>query len=263
MDYKSFKGAPVSIENDTVSGIVSVMGNIDAYGDIVCPGAFLKTIQENGKRFKWLWSHNPFEPPTAKVLKAYEIGKGDLPSTVIDKAPDATGGLVMDRQYLQTPRAQEILMGITSGALDELSIGYDPIKVDYGVQMGKSVAYLRELKLYEGSDVVFGANDATVSSKAVLEMAIQAGQHWIAFNQDKAGRVLSAANEGKLRSAVATLQDVIDSTEPTQDDNTDKSTTPTNVEFAVTPLDESLKKARNNLFVHLALSKIRLLELED
>lgn len=266
MQYKGFKGAPIlSVENDTCTGITAVMGNIDAYNDIIVSGAFLKTIQENGKRFKWLWSHNPFEPPTAKVLKAYELGKGDLPQSVLDKAPESTGGLAIERQYLQTPRAQEILQGIKAGAIDEGSIGYDVVKSDFGRLGDKGVQYLREIKLYEGSDVVFGANDATVASKSlsqdILKMAVEAGQHWIAFNQDKQGRALSASNESKLKSAVDALLEVLSSIEPAEESNTDTSTTPTKVDTAVTP-DQSLIDAKNNLFMQLAISKINLLELE-
>lgn len=260
MDYKGFKGTPISIENDTCTGITAVMGNIDAYNDIITNGAFLKTIQENGKRFKWLWSHNPFEPPTAKVLKAYELGKADLPQTVLDKSPDATGGLAIERQYLQTPRAQEILTGIKAGAIDEGSIGYDIVKADFGVLGKVGVQYLREIKLYEGSDVVFGANDATVASKSMMKLMIQAGQHWIAFNQDKQGRALSASNESKLRDAVQALQDVLSAIEPTED--TDKNAPiPTNGDLLVSP-NESLEKAKQNLFLRIAMARIDLAKSE-
>ena len=43
-------------------GYLSVFGNEDRYGDIVEPGAFTRTIEQNGGRFPLLWFHDPAEP---------------------------------------------------------------------------------------------------------------------------------------------------------------------------------------------------------
>jgi HK97 family phage prohead protease len=169
VEHKSYAFPVKSIEDRTVIGITAVMGNIDDGGDRIFPGAFSKTLKERLDRVQHLWQHDASQPPTAVIKSAEEVGVADLPMELLNKFPMATGGLQIAREYLPTPRGEEVLRGIAAGAIKEMSFGYDAVKYDFEeVQMngGKQlVRNLRELRLWDTSDVNWGMNPATVASK--------------------------------------------------------------------------------------------------
>lgn len=169
MEYKSMEMFTKQIEDRTVTGFASIFGNIDSYGDIVHNGAFKKTIQENGDRVRHLWMHDLWSPPTAAIKELREVGKRDLPKELKEKYPQATGGLLVIREYLDTPRGNEILSGIKSDAIREMSFGYDTVKweIEESDDGKDYIRHLKELRLWDTSDVNFGANQATVASKTL------------------------------------------------------------------------------------------------
>lgn len=173
MEKKSFPSFTKEITDRTVTGLAAIFGNVDDGGDIIQKGAFKKTIQENADRIKHLWSHSSYEPPTAVIVGLEEVGKGGLPKELKEKYPEATGGLMVTRKYLNTPRGDEILEGLREGAIKEMSFAYDPIQTDFEKidseteKGGRLVRILKELRLWETSDVVWGMNEATVASKGL------------------------------------------------------------------------------------------------
>lgn len=229
MEYKATPTFVKDISGRTVVGIASVFGNVDSYGDIVQKGAFKKTIQENAKRIRHLWLHDPFQPPTAAIRGLQEVGRSALPDEVLTQFPDATGGLEVAREYLKTPRGDEIFEGIQSGALNEMSFAYDVIKSQFRAIADadgndRQIRLLNELKLYETSDVLWGANAATVASKSLdfrlnqLERLL-ADLRETADPEGKAGRVLSSRNLTRLKEALSVLSDILLAAEPQEDDD--------------------------------------------
>lgn len=170
MEYKTLPQYIKTIEDRTVSGVFAVHGNVDGGGDRSHPGSFAKTISEGMGRIKFLWMHNPMDPPTAVIKALREIGRDDLPPAVLAAAPEATGGAEVVREYLPTPRGEEILVGIKSGAITEMSYGYDPLKWDIATEGSQRVRNLRELRLWDISDVTWGMNPATAGSKSLLPL---------------------------------------------------------------------------------------------
>ena len=178
MEFKTFESKVVDVNDDerTITGISSVMGVVDAGGDLMFKGAFAKTIGENGTRVKHLWQHDFSMPPIAAVLDLKEIGRTDLPKDLKEKYPTAKGGLLVKRRYLDTPRGNEVLAGLKSSpaAINEMSFGYDAVKFDFeeieeGEMKGNIIRNLREVKLWDTSDVNWGMNKATVANmKAYL-----------------------------------------------------------------------------------------------
>lgn len=185
MEYKSIVSTTKSIEDRTVTGITAVMGNVDDGSDRLFPGAFAKTLKERIGRVQHLWQHDASQPPTAVIKSAEEVGVADLPMELLGQFPEATGGLQVVREYLPTPRGEEILRGIVAGAIKEMSFGYDPIKFDFeevATSGGrKMVRNLREVRLWDTSDVNWGMNAATVASKMLEE---QDFQHHVADGGD-------------------------------------------------------------------------------
>lgn len=177
MEYKSLPTFTKAIEGRAVTGIMAVHGHRDDGGDISHPGSFTKTIVEGQARvagqprYRYLWNHNSdmFAGPPIAVIKALrEIGRDELPEQVLAWAPDATGGVEITREYLDTPRGEEVFKGLLAGAVDEMSYGYDAVKWDMGELNGQPSRNLREVRLWEGSDVLWGMNAATLGSKGLL-----------------------------------------------------------------------------------------------
>ena len=175
MEYKSFPSVVKAIEGRRVTGIASVFGNIDSYSDIVHNGSFKKTIKERRSRFRHMWQHDFYSPPIAKITNIQEIGKEDLPDQ-LRKIDEVTGGLEVEREYLTSQRADEVFQGIVAGALNEMSFAFEPTKYDYEEfskeRNGKTstflVRHIREVRLWETSDVNWGANPLTVGSKCAI-----------------------------------------------------------------------------------------------
>jgi HK97 family phage prohead protease len=138
-----------------VTGYFSVFGNKDSDGDIVMPGAYKKTLKENGPdsekpRILHLFQHDPY-----KVLAKPTILKEDKK------------GLYFESEISKTSLGKDVLQLYMDKVLTEHSIGYMIIKreVDESNDESKRVQRLIELKLWEGSTVSWGANmDALVES---------------------------------------------------------------------------------------------------
>jgi hypothetical protein len=158
------------ITDRVVTGFSSIFGNVDDGGDLIEPGAYRKTLNERGSRLRWLWQHDRTQPPIARILEAREASRDELPADVLQQFPDAQGGLLVKREYLDTPRGNEVLAALRAGALSEMSIGYDAIKTDYPQAFtvaGKAVRRrLKEMRLWECSDVLWGMNAATANVKS-------------------------------------------------------------------------------------------------
>jgi HK97 family phage prohead protease len=168
MEYKSFVHQVKQVDGRTVTGFAAIFGNVDSGNDRTWVGAFKKTIKERGDRVRHLWQHDLTQPPIAAIRSLKEVARIDLPDELRSKFPEATGGLLVEREYLDTPRGDEVLKGIISGAVSEMSFGYDPVKYDFEGDQTKgesTVRNLRECRLWDTSDVNWGMNEATVASK--------------------------------------------------------------------------------------------------
>jgi len=168
MEYKSFVQQIKQVDGRTVSGFAAVFGNVDSGGDRTWAGAFKKTIKERAERVRHLWQHDMTQPPIAAVRELKEVGKDELPAELRARFPEATGGLLVKREYLETPRGDEVLKGIISGAVSEMSFGYDPVKYNFDGDATKGepvVRNLREVRLWDTSDVNWGMNEASMAAK--------------------------------------------------------------------------------------------------
>ena len=132
-------------EKNIFEGYASVFRNVDNVGDVVEPGAFTKTIQENGDKIKVLWQHDPYTP-IGKALKLEEDNHG----------------LFVKAQIFDTTAGRDAMTLIKGGVIDVLSIGYRVIKDAW--DKDNMVRRLKEVKLFEFSPVTFAANEmATIT----------------------------------------------------------------------------------------------------
>ncbi len=186
-------------------GYFSVIGNVDDGGDVIEPGAFAKTLQENAQRVKVFYQHDwsKLIGPAPAVLKEDEHGLF------------AAGRLTLDSFW-----GREVWALMKDGALTEGSIGYQAIKFDSDAA---GVRHLREIRLHEISPVPLGMNALTTvrAVKAALSGAIAAEEPLETYmatlgliaGELKAGRVLSAANKDKVEAALSAMKGAMEALE--------------------------------------------------
>lgn len=140
-------------EKGIVTGYFSVFNNLDNDGDIVLPGAFKKSIRENGPdsgkpRILHLYQHSSLQ-----VLGKPSVLKEDK------------HGLYFESKISETSLGKDVLQLYRDKVLTEHSIGYQVIKREVDESGKDRVQKLTELKLWEGSTVSWGANmEALVTS---------------------------------------------------------------------------------------------------
>lgn len=174
----------------------------DAYGDIVAPGAFLKTIStwlNSGLVLPGLFGHR-MDDPDFWVAGAADMGE------------DSHGWWVKGGFDLESPKGPHVYRLVKGRRLNQLSFAYDIIN-EAGVELDNGVRAneLRELKVYEFSFVPIGANQDTsvVAVKAIADQVTR---------EMKAGRVLSAKNESALRAAHESIGSVLAALDGTSDE---------------------------------------------
>lgn len=134
-----------------VTGYFSVFGNKDADGDIILPGAFKKSIKENGPESERPRILHLYQHSTDKVLGKPAVLKEDKK------------GLYFETQISLTTLGKDVLRLYMDKVLTEHSIGYQIVKRERDEV--REEQKLIELKLWEGSTVSWGANmEALVSS---------------------------------------------------------------------------------------------------
>jgi HK97 family phage prohead protease len=121
MLYKNVSNSSVSgvikdvdVKTGTVTGYFSVFGNVDSDGDMIMPGAFKRTLQNNYKRIKHLAFHD-----STKILAGTR--KGNL------KVQEDNKGLYFESKISETSYGRDIIILYEDGAIDEHSIGYEVV----------------------------------------------------------------------------------------------------------------------------------------
>lgn len=133
------------------SGYASVYDVIDAYGEVIAPGAFANTLRKWASRDQLppaLWQHNSREPvgPFTKMVEDQK-------------------GLYVEGQLLvnDVQRAREARALMKAKAVSGMSIGFSPVVEEFNKET-KLITH-RELDLWEVSIVTFPANaDAQVEA---------------------------------------------------------------------------------------------------
>jgi len=106
-ETKRFPGYVMKADKDTgiVEAYVSVMGIVDEDmpPDMIENGAFTKTIQERGpagaNKIRVLHQHR-WDEVVGLPLELVEHGRDQLPAELLEKYPDATGGLFTKTQFV-------------------------------------------------------------------------------------------------------------------------------------------------------------------
>lgn len=155
----------------TVTGVRVQLG-WEGFTDIIHNGSFKKTLKERSAQVRHLWQHDFRAPPIATIRDLREIGRDDLPSELRQAHPEAEGALAVTRTYLNTPRGNEIVAALNAEprAITEMSIGFDPTKFDFEEDnnTGELVRHTNEVRLWDTSDVLWGAVDGTIAALSAV-----------------------------------------------------------------------------------------------
>lgn len=197
MPVKVKAGPDDGLGEGQFSAYASVFGNVDSYGDVVVAGAFadnLKEWEDSGNPIPLLFGHNMSDPD-------YNLGH------VIEAVEDEKGLRVTAQLDLENPKAMQTYRMLKGRRVNQMSFAYDVLEGGDAQREkadGTKESYyeLRKLKLYEVSVVTIGANQETeVLAVKTAADALLSGT--------KAGRVLSAKNEGELRKAHEAIGNVL------------------------------------------------------
>lgn len=126
----------VESKDRVVEGYFSIYGNVDSDGDMIMPGAFTKSLKENGSRIKHLWQHDPRHPLARPIIT------------------DDQKGLRFRSTISDTSLGRDVIKLYQDGVIDEHSIGFNTIKA----QQKDGYNEMTQLRLWEGSSVTWGAN---------------------------------------------------------------------------------------------------------
>jgi len=142
----------VDMEERTFKGYAAIYGHFDGQ-DIIDKGAGKKTLAESGHRVKIYHIHD-WREPIGKPIELKEVPRGKLPAKVLERAPDATGGLYIHGHISKTTRGEDDLILMRDGVMDELSIGFDTMKEEWVEdEKGGEIRHIKEYKLYDISPV--------------------------------------------------------------------------------------------------------------
>lgn len=197
-------GPDDGLDEGQFTAYASVFGNIDSYGDIVVKGAFANDLarwEKSGKNIPLLFGHNMADPD-------FNIGH------VVSAVEDEVGLKVTAQLDLENPKARQVYRMLKGRRIDQMSFAYDVLDGAKGQKDGADVYEIRDLKLYEVSVVTVGANSET-EVLAVKQVPVISDRIMAAV---KAGRVLSAKNEGEIRSAHEALSRVLSVLDGTPDE---------------------------------------------
>lgn len=134
-------------EQRRVKAVWAMCGNVDLDNDIIVPEAFTKTISERGPKGKNLvWSLVDHCADMNNV-----IGKPEQLYVENDM-------LIAITPIVETEKGEDIIKLYEAGLINQHSIGFSTIKSNVNKE---GVRTITELKLYEGSAVLWGANPET------------------------------------------------------------------------------------------------------
>lgn len=212
MQFKNIKVSNIKADSqeNIITGYASHFNNKDSHGDIITKGAFAKTIQENKDRVKVLWQHNMYEP----IGKPTEMKEDDK-------------GLFTVSKISQTDVGKKAMILARDGVLNEMSIGFYPIKEEYDSE--KKANMIKEIKLMEYSLV-------TIASNPLAQLTDV--KNLMSEYQYSKGNVMDIVAMELLKSIKA----LVKGDEPSKDTLTDEKSHEINSEADVKAIMEEIKK---------------------
>lgn len=143
--FKSLKESVKDIDSakKIVTGYLSAFNNKDYDNDIIVKGSYKKSISERKDNIFFLNQHD-WKQPHGKFSKLIEDEKG----LYFESMP------LIDTSY-----SMDAFKLYEAGIVKEHSVGYSVVNQEYDKKQNANI--IKEIKLYEGSNVTLGANSNT------------------------------------------------------------------------------------------------------
>ena len=189
--YKSINDSVKDIDSvkKIVTGYLSAFNNKDYDGDIIIKGAYSKSISERQKDIFFLNQHD-WKQPHGKFSKLMEDEKG----LYFESMP-----------LINTSYSMDAFKLYEAGIVKEHSVGYNIVKQEYSKSDGANI--VKEIKLYEGSNVTLGANsDTPFTGFKSLTIKEVNDQHKLILKAFRSG-TFTDETFGLLEVALKQLQD--------------------------------------------------------
>ena len=181
----------VDSKKRTVKAVWAAIGNKDYDGDIIAAGAFDRTIRERGPMGKKLiWSlvdhYSTTKHAFGKPKELYVQGNQ----------------LIAVTDIVMTEAGEDILKLYEAGCINQHSIGFSTIADEY--DRDTKTRTIKEVLLYEGSAVLWGANELTptIDLKSLTKPQQQKSIH------DRLERLKSAIRNGSFTDETFSLLEI-------------------------------------------------------
>lgn len=150
-----FAGVDAQTDSKSFAGYGAYFANIDAYGDVIAPGAFSKSIAAHasaGTTPLMLFNHQALEMPIGVWTSLSEDERG----------------LKVEGDLIDTTTGRDAYVALKAGAITGLSIGFRCT----GYEMDGNSRTITEAELHEISVVTFPANDLARVSAVKMEKSM-------------------------------------------------------------------------------------------
>ena len=160
MAKKKIESRPFGIEvredgeKRKIHGLAAPYNQI-AHGEMIAPGAFTKTLNEQGD-IKAFWSHNSAKPLARTTNGTLALRETDA-GLEVELLPN-----------LDTTFGRDALASVERGDVDQMSFGFAPVKETMEKMGDEQIRVLQEVRLYEVSPVAepwYGGTSADARDK--------------------------------------------------------------------------------------------------
>jgi hypothetical protein len=145
LQFKNLTGSvkDVDTKNNVITGYLSAFNNEDFDKDVILPGSFKRSLDTRRDKILFLNQHK-WEQPHG----GFAVLKEDSHGLYFESNP------LIDTSY-----SRDAIKLYSAGIMKEHSIGFQVVQSDYDNEKG--IRQIKEIKLYEGSNVTMGANPNT------------------------------------------------------------------------------------------------------
>lgn len=144
-EIKSIFNAEIKTEGEEgiFEGYAAYFNNVDTYNDVILPDAFDDVLSADISEIKVVFNHDWEDVPIGIPIQLWKD----------------ENGLKIKAKLIDTSKGKDVKIALKEKAITKMSIGYTVLDYEYKNIAGKTIRYIKKIKLYEISPVLFPANN--------------------------------------------------------------------------------------------------------